>query len=128
MLHRTLQKGYVVKVLVCGGRDFSDADKVDETLDAMHAKAKITVLIHGAARGADSLAEAWAISRFVRSQAFPVHPKDWEVHGLSAGHLRNAKMLLVGKPDLVVAFQGGKGTRNMIKQALDAGVEVRRIK
>jgi ABC-type Fe3+-hydroxamate transport system substrate-binding protein len=32
-----------------------------------------------------------------------------------------------GKPDLVVAFPGGRGTANMIEQAEQAGVPVRRI-
>jgi UDP-N-acetylmuramoylalanine-D-glutamate ligase len=29
-----------------------------------------------------------------------------------------------GKPDLVVAFPGGRGTANMVEQAKQAGVEV----
>jgi hypothetical protein len=33
-------------------------------------------------------------------------------------------MLEEGKPDLVVAFPGGTGTANMVKQARAAGVEV----
>lgn len=34
------------------------------------------------------------------------------------------KMLADGKPDLVVAFSGGRGTAHMVKIALAAGVEV----
>jgi UDP-N-acetylmuramoylalanine-D-glutamate ligase len=33
-------------------------------------------------------------------------------------------MLDEGKPDLVVAFPGGRGTANMVQQAHRAGVEV----
>jgi hypothetical protein len=33
-------------------------------------------------------------------------------------------MIDEGKPDLVVAFEGGKGTANMIAQATDAGIRV----
>ena len=34
------------------------------------------------------------------------------------------QMLEEGKPDLVVAFPGGRGTENMKKLAREAGVEV----
>ena len=33
-------------------------------------------------------------------------------------------MIQEGKPDLVVAFRGGAGTRNMIKQAMQYDIEV----
>jgi len=33
-------------------------------------------------------------------------------------------MLDEGKPDLVVAFDGGRGTANMVKQAKAAGIQV----
>jgi len=36
-------------------------------------------------------------------------------------------MLTQGKPDLVVAFPGSKGTENMIRQAQTAGVPVHLI-
>jgi UDP-N-acetylmuramoylalanine-D-glutamate ligase len=49
---------------------------------------------------------------------------DWDTHGKAAGPIRNKRMLDEGKPDLVVAFPGGRGTANMISQARKAGVEV----
>jgi UDP-N-acetylmuramoylalanine-D-glutamate ligase len=36
-------------------------------------------------------------------------------------------MLNNGKPDLVVAFPGGRGTENMVKQAEAAGVPVKKV-
>lgn len=53
-----------------------------------------------------------------------VFPADWETHGRAAGHIRNRQMLVEGKPDIVVAFAGGRGTQNMINQARKAGVTV----
>ena len=45
----------------------------------------------------------------------------------SAGTDRNTQMLVEGEPSLVVAFHSNiaksKGTKNMIKQAKDAGIE-----
>jgi hypothetical protein len=99
-----------VIVLVCGGRTFSDRELVFETLVEIHKLIRIELVIHGDARGADSLADAWAISRCVpRSR----HPARWLEHGRGAGHLRNEKMLreLLSMSRyagcLVVAFPGG---------------------
>jgi hypothetical protein len=110
-----------MKILVCGGRDYSDAARVNSFLDAMHRVEPVTLLIHGAARGADSLGAAWAKSRGVPTQAFPAQ---WGRYGRRAGFLRNTEMLEVGKPDLVVAFPGGRGTAHMVASSKDAGVEV----
>jgi hypothetical protein len=49
---------------------------------------------------------------------------DWKRLGTAAGPARNAKMLRDGKPDMVIAFKGGRGTANMVKQATEAGVTV----
>jgi hypothetical protein len=37
-------------------------------------------------------------------------------------------MLEEGKPDLVVAFPGGRGTANMVKQVRGTGVNVLEVK
>lgn len=110
-----------MRVLVCGGRDYSDADKMRRILDDMHAVTPFSTLIYGMARGADDLAKMWATARGIERLGFPA---DWESHGRSAGPIRNKKMLVKGKPDLVIAFPGGRGTQNMIKQANAASVPV----
>lgn len=106
----------MMRVLVCGGRDFSDAAMIDRTLSRMN----IGVLIHGDARGADRLSGKWAVEHGVTVLAYPA---DWEKHGKRAGPIRNALMLRLGQPEVVVAFPGGKGTRNMIEQARGAGID-----
>jgi len=68
-----------------------------------------------------SLAAAWALSRGIPAIAFPA---DWNKDGKAAGFVRNARMLRDGRPELVVAFPGGKGTAHMVKLARDAGVAV----
>lgn len=52
---------------------------------------------------------------------------DWHTHGRAAGPIRNRRMIEEGKPDLVVAFPGGRGTANMVNQARAAGIEVREV-
>ncbi len=78
-------------------------------------------LIHGAARGADSMAGQYGAEMGLKVQAFPA---DWATHGRAAGPIRNRQMLVEGKPDLVIAFAGGRGTANMMVQAREAGVPV----
>jgi hypothetical protein len=111
-----------MRVLVCGGRDFTDSTFVDFVLDSIHAKKPITLVIHGCAQGADTLGEKWA-ARQETVTSFGV-PADWKKHGQRAGPVRNRLMLTLGKPDLVVAFDGGAGTRDMTTAATAAGVKV----
>lgn len=106
-----------MRLLVCGGRDFTDRDWLYSVLDDI----KPAVVIHGAAPGADTLAGDWAKERGVPVEAYPA---DWDKHGRAAGPIRNSRMLREGKPDLVLAFPGGRGTANMVKQAGQAGVGV----
>lgn len=109
-----------MKVLVCGGRDFDDAQFVWSSLRAAHAKRPITLLIHGAAPGADLLAEQWAGATGVNYAAVPAL---WAMHGKAAGPRRNRAMLLL-EPDGVIAFPGGKGTADMVAAAEAAGIKV----
>lgn len=107
-----------MKVLVCGGRDYRDRERLFATLDGLP---DVSVIISGMAKGADSLAAAWAKERGKPLMAFPA---DWRAHGRRAGPIRNVRMLMDGKPDLVVAFPGGKGTADMVKRSRASGVKV----
>lgn len=108
-------------VLVCGGRNYASALTVSDILGALNAKHRFTLLIHGGASGADSLAHGWAEMHDVPVREFPA---DWATNGRAAGPIRNERMLREGKPDLVVAFPGGKGTAHMVSIARRAGVTV----
>lgn len=109
------------RFLICGGRDFSDRNRLFTTLDNFHAGVGIGLIIHGAARGADTLAGEWASARDVPVQVFPAA---WSTYGRAAGSIRNAKMLREGQPHFCVAFPGGTGTADMIRRAERAGVRV----
>jgi hypothetical protein len=113
-----------MRVLVCGGRDFSDREKLASALDAIHLRTPFSVLIHGAAPGADTLAGEWARERGIAVVPFPA---DWKGQGRAAGPIRNKRMLDEGRPDLVVAMPGGRGTANMVSQAENANVAVKVI-
>lgn len=113
-----------MKVLVCGGRTYSDRFAVGRVLNEIHGDTPIHLVIHGGARGADSLAHEWARQHKI---ACAVYPADWDTHGFSAGPIRNQAMLDTEKPDLVVAFPGGTGAHDMVRRAYKLGVKVREI-
>ncbi len=110
-----------IRLLVCGGRDFTDRDAAFAAIDRVHAERGVALLIHGAARGGDTFGAEWAEARGVPVLAFHA---DWAGLGRKAGPIRNQRMLDEGRPDLVLALPGGRGTADMVRCASAAGVEV----
>lgn len=119
------QNADCVRVLVCGSRTFDDMGAVCTVLDGMDMFATGNLaVIHGGARGADSLAAEWAKVNGKPEARFPA---EWDRHGRRAGYVRNQQMLDEGKPDVVWAFvdkplADSKGTNMMVRLAADAGV------
>ncbi len=109
-----------MRVLVCGGRNFLNRVAVYTELDRL----KPSVVIHGAALGADGLAADWCATNNVPTE--PYYP-EWGKWGKAAGPIRNQRMIDEGKPDLVLAFSGGRGTADMVYRADKAGIPVRSI-
>ncbi len=113
-----------MKILVCGGRDFNDVKLFDKTINTILLSSSIDLVIQGGARGADLMAEQWALRVGIQTIRFPAN---WDTYGRAAGPIRNTQMIEEGKPDLVVAFPGGRGTADMIKKAKEAGILVKEI-
>jgi hypothetical protein len=103
-----------MRILVCGGRNYSNRTLVFETLDRLAKEFDNIELCHGGARGADSLANEWALTR---NSSCTVFKADWDTYGRAAGSLRNQKMLDEFKPAYIIAFPGGRGTQDMINRA-----------
>ncbi len=112
-----------MRVIVCGGRDYTDSDAIRQRITQLQAVKPMAVIIHGAAPGADLLTGHIAGTLGYRVEAYPA---DWARHGKAAGPIRNQEMLNAGA-DLVIAFPGGRGTQDMINRAERAGVRVERI-
>ena len=119
-----------MRVLVCGGRNYQDRDRVFRELNKLCGEISDenplgTVplhIIHGGCRtGADDFADQYAIVHWCGLSIFPA---EWAKHGRAAGPIRNQRMIDEGKPDLVLAFPGGRGTADMVRRARAAGVEV----
>lgn len=113
-----------MRVLVCGGRDYADAVKLAEVLSKMHSELSFSLVIHGAYRGADRLADDWAENMGIDRLPFRA---EWTKYGRGAGPRRNQKMLDEGRPDMVIAFPGDTGTADMVRRAKSAGVPVKVI-
>jgi hypothetical protein len=107
-----------MRLLVCGGRNYTNESLLNDRLSEIHSHTPVTLLIHGDARGADRLAGAWAGAMEIPMMIFPAN---WNL-GKQAGYIRNKQMLEEGKPDLVLAFPGGRGTEMMMQLTLEAGV------
>lgn len=104
-------------VLVCGGRDYADLARFNSVMGRLNPQP--TRIVHGGARGADAMAAAWAKANGIYHQAYPA---DWKTYGVKAGPIRNGQMLKLEKPNLVVAFPGGRGTADMARRAREAKI------
>lgn len=113
-----------MKIIVCGSRSETDYDKIARVLDKVHADKGLTCVVNGACPygGVDNLAQIWAKTHEVMYIGVPA---EWKKHGKAAGPIRNKRML-DEHPDAaaVIAFPGGDGTADMIKQATVRGVKV----
>lgn len=133
-----------MRVLVTGSRDFSDARTVMrgitvaiETLIAKFPEDKEIVIIHGAAKGADALAENYVhnTAQYLTSKGYRIrqekHPANWDKHGRAAGPIRNQEMVDKGA-DICVAFvkvgAANRGTTDCANRARKAGIEVLEFK
>lgn len=110
-------------MIVCGGRDYADRGRVAEALYeiAQVRSRDDAVIVHGDARGADTLAATIGTAWGLRHEA---HPANWAKHGKAAGPIRNQEMIDAGA-DIVLAFPGGAGTADCVRRARAAGIPVR---
>lgn len=108
-----------MRLLVCGSRYFQDYGALCSVLNELSATDAITCVIHGSARGADTLGGQWAEDHAIPVLAFPA---DWKRYGKAAGPIRNQQLLNEGRPDYVVAFplSHSTGTWDMVRRARKA--------
>lgn len=117
-------------ILVCGGREYDDEDRLYSVLDKVYAKVGEMRIVTGAQRkwshekrkfvGADYLAEEWAKSREIEYMGFPAK---WKSLFKKAGYERNTRMRREAMPSGCIAFVGGAGTRMMCGIMVESGIE-----
>jgi hypothetical protein len=110
-----------MKVLVCGSRKWSDWRRIAFRLMDLPVHSTI---IHGGARGADSIAAEHA-ERMGHTVLPPFLP-DYERFGRAWAPKARNLLMLEQKPDLVIAFQrnGSRGTQHTIDEARRRGIAV----
>lgn len=109
------------RVCVTGGRDFTDRTFVWRGLNRFEAeRGEIIELGEGEARGVDTLCREWA-----EAAGIPVrkYAADWDRWGDAAGSIRNGEMLRDFRPAALLAFPGGIGTADCIRQARKLKIE-----
>jgi hypothetical protein len=123
-----------MKLIVCGSREWRNVSLIREWMSRLP---KGTIVVHGGARGADTIAgdEARALGFEVRA-----YPVDNAIDGPwpAAGVRRNARML-ASEPDVDAVFAFSwvvapadrtapksitRGTSDMVTRALEAGIRV----
>jgi hypothetical protein len=113
-----------MRVLVCGGRHYRDREAVFGMLRELAEQHGWLTIINGGAGGADHLARLWAQDCY---HGLVTIAADWHQHGTAAGPIRNEKMIVSGKPDMVLAFDGGKGTDDMCRRAEAHGIRLLKV-
>lgn len=115
----------MIKVIVCGGRDFKDYALLIEKLDFFLQSYEKVEIVSGMAKGADSLALRYAAANNFPTRKFPA---DWDTHGRSAGYKRNVQMSEYATH--CVAFWNGtsKGTSHMIDLSKLMNLKLRVVK
>ena len=120
-----------IRIIIAGGRKFNDYEMLKRTMLKFirklhdHIDFNKIEIISGNANGTDKLGE-----KFAREYNYnlSVMPAQWDLHGRSAGYIRNKEMLVYAKEvdhSVLIAFWDGrsKGTKNMIdisRKSLDS--------
>lgn len=112
-------------ILVCGSLDWEDGKAIFDALHAHRVPGQDQYVIHGDARGADTIAGDVAEKLGYRVIPFPAQWRPGGIYNPQAGFNRNLTMLNE-EPDLVIAFwlNGSKGTLHTIKNAKRRGIPV----
>lgn len=113
----------IFKVIIAGSRYFDNYEYLKEKMDWVLQNIKDNiVVISGAAPGADTLGEKYAVEK---GYDIISKPADWSKYGRSAGPIRNREMAKIA--DACVCFWDGKskGTKNMITLAKEYGLKLK---
>ena len=108
--------------IICGGRHFDNQAMFDSSMrDIIRLRGLPDKVVHGAQTGADTMAGKWG--KRMGLEVVPVEA-EWKRLGGGAGPIRNQRMIDEYHPQLVVAFPGGPGTRNMTNKARAANITI----
>lgn len=119
-------------VAFTGGRHYGNWAQVEFVMDLMICVAArcgdgdITIRVGDCPTGLDQMVRTMP---FKMERPWVAH---WTILGLKAGPIRNGEMLIgqsrdgrdEGRADLLIAFPGGSGTADCVRQARELGIAV----
>jgi hypothetical protein len=129
-----------MKVIICGARDIEDYDLIEKAVE--ESGFKITEVISGGAKGADSLGEQWAKKNKVKINLKKAEWDNLELPGgeirerynqwkkcneryvWNAGFLRNTDMVKEADACIAIQVEDTNGTQDTIKKAKEKGIPV----
>ena len=121
------------KLIICGGRGFSDYELLKLIADNLLEKHDLSPdeveVISGHCDGADKLGERYADEHSMKCAIFPA---EWQKYGKCAGPIRNTQMIeyaFDAELPMVIAFMNERtrGTMDTVKKAEKKGFEVVKI-
>jgi hypothetical protein len=103
-----------MKLAIIGSRTFDNYELLKKSINENFGIKTITTIVSGGAKGADTLAEQFAVE--YKLQKNIILP-DWAKHGKKAAFLRNYD--IIDAADSVIAFwdESSKGTKHAIDYA-----------
>jgi hypothetical protein len=112
-----------MKLAIVGSRNFTNQKEFDVIVNDFVLKhgSLPDCIVSGGAKGADTLAEKWALKHGVSLKVFK---PNWKQQGKAAGILRNTD--IVNECTHMIAFpsKDGRGTQDSIKKAKEKGIPV----
>jgi len=120
---------FVIRVGVSGSRTITDKDFVFHQLDfylSRLLKDNEVIIVHGGAKGFDSLCEDWAKKNKIKTE---IYLPQYDLHPSKlAPILRN--QIIVDNSDYFIAMQkdNSKGTQDAINKAVKRGLPIKIIK
>lgn len=120
-----------IRLLVCGGPDFRDADRLDAVLSRLLAERGLHCIIQSGGPGAASLAREWARANRVPVRSFAFDRRRArgstgvdQIAPRMPASARAVEMIEIGMPTAVVAFPGGGTTEEIVRLAQRAKLPV----
>lgn len=129
-------------LLVCGGRFFGltkdeqwfiyegifDTLIASQGVDHKFLSTRQHLIRAGGAPGVDTVAEKFADVHCIPKDIMPVTQEEYDMYQKGAPVMRNRRMASKEPiPDLVLAFNGGPGTQDMINRAKKVKIPVKRL-
>lgn len=118
-----------MRVVITGGREYAFTTEDIAWLDNMHRRYNFTLVIEGGCRRkdyrgdhlptADRCAYVWATLNGIQTATMEAN---WTWFKKAGGPIRNGEMAKLA--EVCVAFPGGRGTADMVRQATARGLKV----